>query len=304
MPADILPSAVNLPVAIVYDADGAVTDALLGQGAGEREFLLQQRGLRWSGQLQRGRASAARAGRPERVCAQTSQQLPDLGYRLVRVLGRVLGLDWSQMNVNVFTRNPAPSQADYAGLTIMHAQDPINCVPISICYRQRGPAENGRPGRALRLYPVTAENQASFPGKELFFENTVRIHGSGAFCGRQRTTGATHARRECDCPLDRPRYRSAFAHLRCRFCFRVSCFTEMRAIPPPDSTTAQDKLSIALVPMIQPMEGFFDLAGLEIPNGASSAQYQLSVEPLDPLWSQIVGPYGPWQVRPPARSNH
>jgi hypothetical protein len=34
LPADILPSAVNLPVAIVYDADGAVTDALLGQGAG------------------------------------------------------------------------------------------------------------------------------------------------------------------------------------------------------------------------------------------------------------------------------
>jgi hypothetical protein len=33
-PADILPSA-NFPVAIVYDADGAVTDALLGQGAGD-----------------------------------------------------------------------------------------------------------------------------------------------------------------------------------------------------------------------------------------------------------------------------
>ena len=46
------------------------------------------------------------------------------------------------------------------------------------------------------------------------------------------------------------------------------------------------------------MEGFFDLAGLEIPNGASSAQYQLSVEALDPSWSQSVGPYGPWQVQP------
>ena len=46
------------------------------------------------------------------------------------------------------------------------------------------------------------------------------------------------------------------------------------------------------------VEGFFDLAGLEIPNGASSAQYQLRVEALDPLWSQPVGPYGPWQVQP------
>ena len=30
----------------------------------------------------------------------------------------------------------------------------------------------------------------------------------------------------------------------------------------------------------------------------SSAQYQLSVEALDPSWSQAVGPYGPWQVQP------
>jgi hypothetical protein len=35
LPADILPSAVNLPVAIVYDADRTVTNALLGQGAGD-----------------------------------------------------------------------------------------------------------------------------------------------------------------------------------------------------------------------------------------------------------------------------
>src|SRR2546422_6131207 len=46
------------------------------------------------------------------------------------------------------------------------------------------------------------------------------------------------------------------------------------------------------------IEGFFDLAGLEIPNGTSSAQYQLTVEPVDPTWSQLVGPYGPWQVQP------
>src|SRR5207244_1193487 len=27
-------------------------------------------------------------------------------------------------------------------------------------------------------------------------------------------------------------------------------------------------------------------------------QYQLTVEPVDPTWSQLVGPYGPWQVQP------
>ncbi|HJT72281.1 MAG TPA: IPT/TIG domain-containing protein, partial [Terriglobales bacterium] len=47
------------------------------------------------------------------------------------------------------------------------------------------------------------------------------------------------------------------------------------------------------------VEGFFDLAGLSVPNGASSAQYQLSVEAVDPLWSTHAGPYGSTsQVQP------
>ena len=48
----------------------------------------------------------------------------------------------------------------------------------------------------------------------------------------------------------------------------------------------------------QTVEGFFDLGGLPIPNGASSAQYQLAVEALDPLWSAGVCPYDTSQVAP------
>src|SRR5579885_3406261 len=35
MPSDILPAATGTPVGIVYDSDGTVTNALLGQGAGD-----------------------------------------------------------------------------------------------------------------------------------------------------------------------------------------------------------------------------------------------------------------------------
>jgi hypothetical protein len=48
----------------------------------------------------------------------------------------------------------------------------------------------------------------------------------------------------------------------------------------------------------QTLEGFFDLGGLPIPNGESTAQYQLSIEPLDPLWSSGVCPYDFAQVVP------
>jgi len=44
--------------------------------------------------------------------------------------------------------------------------------------------------------------------------------------------------------------------------------------------------------------GFYDLGELTIPNGQSTAQYQLSVEALDPNWSTGVEPYGPAQVTP------
>jgi hypothetical protein len=46
----------------------------------------------------------------------------------------------------------------------------------------------------------------------------------------------------------------------------------------------------------QTLEGFFDLGGLPTPHAASSAQYELSVEALDPFWSAGVCPYDPSQV--------
>jgi hypothetical protein len=64
-------------------------------------------------------------------CAKTAGSLPDLKYRLVRVLGQVFGLGWSQLNLNVITNSPPPTTDDRAGLPAMHAQDLPSCVPIS-----------------------------------------------------------------------------------------------------------------------------------------------------------------------------
>ena len=92
LPADILPSAANFPVAIVYDADGSVTNALLGQGAGSASSCFSNAAYggvdSFSTDAHLQHALVILNG----VCAQTSAQLPDVKYRLVRVLGRVLGL--------------------------------------------------------------------------------------------------------------------------------------------------------------------------------------------------------------------
>jgi hypothetical protein len=297
LPADILPSAKNFPVAIVYDADGAVTDALLGQGAGSASSCFSNAAYggvdSFSTDAHLQHALVILNG----VCAQTSAQLPDVEYRLVRVLGRVLGLDWSQMNVNIFTRSPVPTPADYAGLTIMHALDPINCVPISLCYPNADqPAMDDRAALS-RLYPVTAQNQAAFPGKQLFFENRARIHGSVYFADSngqpaQPMQGVNVVARWIDPATGLPSRTYGAASVS-GFLFRGNAGNAATGFN--DSTgQALDRFG-SDDPAV---EGFFDLAGLEIPNGASSAQYQLSVEALDPLWSQPVGPYGPSQVEP------
>jgi hypothetical protein len=124
MPVDIQETATSKPVAVVYDADGQVTDALLGEGAGDADLC----------------ASHAAYGGPDNFysdahfahalvvvngnCARSSADLPLLRYLLVRALGRVLGLDWSQLNDNVVTRSPAPSADDWAGFPLMHPVEP------------------------------------------------------------------------------------------------------------------------------------------------------------------------------------
>ncbi|HLK32264.1 MAG TPA: hypothetical protein VKT29_04190, partial [Terriglobales bacterium] len=48
------------------------------------------------------------------------------------------------------------------------------------------------------------------------------------------------------------------------------------------------------------LEGYFDLAGLEFPDNGATAQYQITVEPVDPLCAEpaSVGPYRSGQVGP------
>ena len=181
MPADVLPTAVSTPLGIVYDVDGTVTDALLGQGAGGS-------GLCFTNAVFGGIDNLSAAANFLHAlviingnCAQTTAQVPDVEYRLVRMLGQVFGLDWSQVNVNILTRNPLPTSADYGGFTIMHAVDPINCIPISTCYPNPYQPKMDDQAAISRLYPVTPQNLSNFPGKQLFTANTIRIHGAVYF---------------------------------------------------------------------------------------------------------------------------
>lgn len=290
MPADIMPTAVGTPVGIVYDADGTVTDAFLGQGAGDSSQCFYNAAY---GGIDNFGVDAYFLHALVVINGNCVAQLPDpdVEYRLVRVLGRVLGMGWSQMNLNVQTNSPPPTPADYVGFSIMHAIDSPNCVPISLCYSDGGQVNPYQPkeddqAALSRLYPAPS-----------FSPSTARIYGSVYFSSSsgqpaQAMQGVNVVARWIDPNTNLPS-RAYAATSVSGFLFAgnagttVTGFNDSTGLPFNRYGSNETTL-----------EGFFDLAGLQIPNGDNSAQFQLTVEALDSFWSDTVGPYQPWQVEP------
>jgi hypothetical protein len=296
MPADIQPTAIGTPVGIVYDYDGSVTDALLGSGAGDSSqcFFNAVYGGddNYSPQGTYLHALIVMNGQ----CALTNSQLDDVDYRLERVIGSVLGMGWSQVNPNVETGMPPATPADYAGFPVMHFTDPVDCVPMTLCYPDPYQLAMDDVASLSRLYPITAQNQSSFPGSQIFSAVTARIYGSVWFTDAngnetQPMQGVNVVARWIDSSTGLPSGQYVDS--------AVSGFLFTGDAGNP-ITGFDDALGEALSEWgstSSTVEGFYDLAGLQPPNG-NSAQYQLTVEGLDPTWSYGVGPYSPGPVAP------
>lgn len=297
VPDDIRPSATNRPVGIVYDDDGSVTDALLGSGAGNLSQCF------WNASFGGVDNFGSLASFQHALvvingqCAQQSSQLTDLEYRLVRTLGGVLGLGWSQVNINVVTGSPTPTADDLAGFPVMHYADLFSCVPITQCYPNPFQLVMDDQAAISRLYPVTTQNQSSSPGKQPLSSATARVHGSVWFADSsgkpmQPMQGVNVVARWIDPLTGQPSRRYAASSVS-GFLYTGDAGNPITGFVDPlgNAYSRFGSLDAAV-------EGFFDLAGLQLPNGAASALYQLSVEPLDPLWSLGVGPYAPFEVAP------
>jgi len=285
-PADIEPSATYEPVGVVYDEDGTVTDALLGQGAGDPSECFGN--AAYGGVDNFGtdanflHALVVINGN----CAQESSQLTDVEYRLVRVLGTVLGMGWSQANLNVITGNPPPTQDDYAGFPVMHNIDPPSCVPITVCYPDPYQPKMDDQAALSRLYPAAG-----------FSVNTAEVYGTVYFSNSsgqdgQAMQGVNVVARWIDPSTGLPS-RAHVATSVSGFLFAGNVGNMATGFDDSNGNPLNQWGSNNAT-----VEGYFDLPGLQIPNGQSSAQYQLTVEALDPLWSTYVGPYAGFQVEP------
>ncbi len=285
LPADVQADAAK-PLAVIYDADGAVTEALLGTGA-SAPGLCDQNAVYGAVDSFGVDASIVHAyivlnGR----CAQSSSDVAPLRYRLVRVLGQVLGLDWSQLNDTV-TAGGASSE-DVAGFPVMHPV-PALCGWGTTCVADADQLRMDDRAAISRLYPVTGDNLAEFPGKKIFAEETANVHGEVHFSTGRGMQGVNVVARLLD--IDGQPSRAVAASSVSGFRFRgnwgnpVTGYTD-------DSGERWDRFG-AEDPQ---WEGYYDLSGLEIPQGSSSATYQLQVEAVNPAYVGRMG-VGPYRLR-------
>ncbi len=291
LPADIQSTATNRPVAVVYDADGSVINAIYGPGASS-PLVCQEDGVMVSVDNLAVTGDIAHAlVLVNGLCATTVSQIANLQYQLIRAFGRVLGLDWSQTNEEIFDMSQIPTDG-LAGWPIMHPIERLCNGGSGQCFSNPTQLRTDDIAALNRLYPVTAANIGSFPGKTITASATISVKGTIQFPDGQGMQG-------------------------------VNVVLHLLANGAPDlvyTATAvsgvyfQGNAGNSITGMIDAngnplnrfgsndasLEGFFDLSGVPLPQGVTASQYQLTFEALNPLYTgnSSVGPYTNGQVSP------
>jgi len=289
-PADVTPSATGYPVGVIFDQDGSVIDALFGTGASQPTSCQHNGVWVWMDNINPDATIAHGIILLNGLCATNSNLIEMMTYQIERAFGRILNLDSSQVNPTALA-DEIPGGTD--GWPIMDALSGVcgpaggNCVPDpSILHYDDIAALN-------RLYPITAQNLASFPGKELTAANTVSIHGTVTFRTGYGMQGGNVVAR----PLDangNPLYQYAVTFVSGGY------FNGNHGNPVTGWTDANGNLLTTWGSNDPSMQGYFDLSGIPLPPGVTTANYQVTFESINPLYilTGSVGPYLDGQVTP------
>ncbi len=183
-PADVQPSnEAQIPVAIVYDTDGSVTDLLLGKGAstpgplgcsqtnsvvGDVDDFGQHDALHHATLVLNGRCVTSAA-----------EPLMQMQYRLARAFGRILGLSWSQTNDNIFTVKSPPTAQQMAFWPLMHPVDVLCGYYTYQCMTDPFTLRVDDLSSLARLYPVPTGNVPS--GKRASSDDAAWVLMTHAF---------------------------------------------------------------------------------------------------------------------------
>ncbi len=180
-PADVLPAnEANIPVAILYDTDGSVTDLLMGSGASTPMSCRQNAVVGDVDDL--GPYDAihhATLVLNGRCVGSAPEQLLQMQYQLARAFGRVLGLAWSQTNDNVFTVATPVNPQQMAFWPLMHPIDVICGTYTYQCMTDPFTLRVDDVSSLERLYTVPTNNVPA--GKQATSTDSIWLYGNPTF---------------------------------------------------------------------------------------------------------------------------
>ena len=289
-PADVTPTATNYPLAIIYDADGSVINAVFGAAASQPDACQNNAVYVWMDNLNPDATIAHAVIVLNGLCATNSSMLQMMSFELERAFGRVLGLDYAQVNPGAATNGEAGGTQGWPIMEPLSGACGANggaCIPDPTVLRYDDIAALNR------IYPITAANLANFPGKQLTAANTVSVQGSVSFRTGYGMQGVNVVAR----PLDangNPLYQYTVTAV------TGALFSGNHGNPITGFSDPSGNLLTMWGSDDPALQGSFDLSGIPLPPGMATASYQISFEAIDPLYilENSVGPYTQGQVAP------
>ena len=294
-PADVTPSAASYPLGVIYDADGSVIDAIFGATTSTPEACQDNGVYVWMDNMNPDATVAHAIIILNGLCATTPPMLAMMSYEIERAFGRVLGLDYSQVNPGAGENGETGGEL---GWPVMQPLSGIcggsggECIPDPNVLRYDDIAALNR------IYPITAANLAEFPGKEITAANTVSIQGTVEFASGYGMQGVNVVAR----PLDangNPLYEYTVSFVSGAY------FNGNHGNPVLGWGDANDNPLAMWGSNDAAMQGYFDLSGIPLPPGVTPATYKITFEAIDPLYilTESVGPYMQGQVEPSGTLN-
>lgn len=289
-PADVTPAAVSRPVGVIFDADGSVIDAIFGAGASQPTDCERNGVQTWLDNINTAATAAHGMIVVNGLCATSPALLEMMSYELERAFGRVLGLDYAQVNPTALT---AELPGGTEGWPVMQPNSGVCSASGGVCIPNPTVLRYDDIAALNRIYPVTAQNLSSFPGKQLTASHTVSIHGTISFRNGLGMQGVNVVAR----PLDangNPLYQYTVTFVSGAY------FSGNHGSAVTGFTAANGAQLSMWGSNDSTLQGYFDLSDMPLPPGVTSANYQLTFEAINPLYilTESVGPYVAGQVTP------
>jgi hypothetical protein len=287
-PADVTPSAANYPLAVIYDADGSVIDAIFGKGTSTPDTCQNNGVYVWLDTINPDATIAHAVIVLNGLCATNPDLTAMMSFELERAFGRVLGLDYSQVNPTALT-DSLPNGMQ--GWPVMQPLSGTCSASGGTCIPDPGTLRFDDIAALNRIYPITSANLASFTGKQVTAANTISIKGVITFRGGYGMQGVNVVAR----PLDangNPLYQYTVTAV------SGATFSGNHGNPVNGYTDSNGTPLTTWGSTDASVRGSFDLSGMPLPPGVTSANYQVTFEAINPLYilTASVGPYADGQV--------